>query len=185
MTVKVMKGWFVCGRAGPFPVCASLRAGEMYDQAETQALPLVAVDEGLVLEAARARRLRRAVSTVCRDRPCLRRRPREPTRAWPSMAGIAMALGGFRTTRHRKLLAKRPRRARPRRVNDKGMNSDAWPPEGHRGVNDSCGSYASKDLLDFVGKRKFATVLADPPWRFVNRTGKMAPEHRRLSRYGR
>jgi N6-adenosine-specific RNA methylase IME4 len=31
---------------------------------------------------------------------------------------------------------------------------------------------------------KFATVLADPPWRFQNRTGKMAPEHRRLSRYG-
>lgn len=30
----------------------------------------------------------------------------------------------------------------------------------------------------------FATVLADPPWRFINRTGKMAPEHRRLSRYG-
>ena len=32
------------------------------------------------------------------------------------------------------------------------------------------------------GKR-FSTVLADPPWRFQNRTGKMAPEHRRLSRY--
>jgi N6-adenosine-specific RNA methylase IME4 len=32
--------------------------------------------------------------------------------------------------------------------------------------------------------QRFATVLADPPWRFVNRTGKMAPEHRRLSRYG-
>jgi N6-adenosine-specific RNA methylase IME4 len=46
------------------------------------------------------------------------------------------------------------------------------------------GPDASKDLLDFAGKRKFATVLADPPWRFVNRTGKMAPEHRRLSRYG-
>jgi N6-adenosine-specific RNA methylase IME4 len=29
----------------------------------------------------------------------------------------------------------------------------------------------------------FRTVLADPPWRFVNRTGKVAPEHRRLSRY--
>jgi N6-adenosine-specific RNA methylase IME4 len=29
----------------------------------------------------------------------------------------------------------------------------------------------------------FSTVLADPPWRFQNRTGKMAPEHRRLSRY--
>ena len=31
--------------------------------------------------------------------------------------------------------------------------------------------------------RGFATVLADPPWQFVNRTGKMAPEHRRLNRY--
>jgi N6-adenosine-specific RNA methylase IME4 len=29
----------------------------------------------------------------------------------------------------------------------------------------------------------FATVLADPPWRFMNSTGKVAPEHRRLRRY--
>jgi len=29
----------------------------------------------------------------------------------------------------------------------------------------------------------FGTLLADPPWRFLNRTGKVAPEHRRLSRY--
>lgn len=29
----------------------------------------------------------------------------------------------------------------------------------------------------------YATVLADPPWRFQNRTGKVAPEHRRLHRY--
>lgn len=29
----------------------------------------------------------------------------------------------------------------------------------------------------------WSTVLADPPWRFVNRTGKVAPEHRRLDRY--
>jgi N6-adenosine-specific RNA methylase IME4 len=29
----------------------------------------------------------------------------------------------------------------------------------------------------------FKTVLADPPWRFQNRTGKVAPEHRRLDRY--
>lgn len=29
----------------------------------------------------------------------------------------------------------------------------------------------------------FTTVLADPPWRFQNRTGKVAPEHRRLDRY--
>lgn len=39
------------------------------------------------------------------------------------------------------------------------------------------------DLLDFAAGRSFGTVLADPPWRFINRTGKMAPEHRRLSRY--
>jgi N6-adenosine-specific RNA methylase IME4 len=43
---------------------------------------------------------------------------------------------------------------------------------------------AASDLLDFVGQSRFATVLADPPWQFVNRTGKIAPEHRRLSRYG-
>ena len=41
-----------------------------------------------------------------------------------------------------------------------------------------------RELLQHVGKTKFSTVLADPPWRFQNRTGKMAPEHRRLSRYG-
>ncbi len=41
----------------------------------------------------------------------------------------------------------------------------------------------STDLLQLVKKRRFATILADPPWQFINRTGKMAPEHRRLSRY--
>jgi N6-adenosine-specific RNA methylase IME4 len=29
----------------------------------------------------------------------------------------------------------------------------------------------------------YRTILADPPWRFTNRTGKMAPEHKRLNRY--
>jgi N6-adenosine-specific RNA methylase IME4 len=29
----------------------------------------------------------------------------------------------------------------------------------------------------------YGTLLADPPWRFTNRTGKVAPEHKRLSRY--
>ncbi len=29
----------------------------------------------------------------------------------------------------------------------------------------------------------FGTILIDPPWRFANRTGKMAPEHKRLRRY--
>ena len=40
-----------------------------------------------------------------------------------------------------------------------------------------------QDLLQAFGGRHFPTILADPPWRFQNRTGKMAPEHRRLSRY--
>lgn len=40
------------------------------------------------------------------------------------------------------------------------------------------------DLLRFIGERRYKTILADPPWRFINRTGKIAPEHRRLSRYG-
>lgn len=43
---------------------------------------------------------------------------------------------------------------------------------------------ASQDLLKRVGKRRYATVLADPPWQFQNRTGKVAPEHKRLNRYG-
>lgn len=42
---------------------------------------------------------------------------------------------------------------------------------------------ASQDLLTFSAGRRFGTILADPPWQFQNRTGKMAPEHRRLSRY--
>ena len=40
------------------------------------------------------------------------------------------------------------------------------------------------DLLRSIGDRRFRTILADPPWRFVNRTGKVAPEHKRLARYG-
>lgn len=39
------------------------------------------------------------------------------------------------------------------------------------------------DLLKSVGEQKFGTILADPPWQFQNRTGKMAPEHKRLNRY--
>lgn len=42
---------------------------------------------------------------------------------------------------------------------------------------------AALDLSAQV-RGEFGCVLADPPWRFSNRTGKMAPEHRRLSRYG-
>ncbi len=43
--------------------------------------------------------------------------------------------------------------------------------------------HPADDLLKAVRNRKFATVLADPPWQFKNRTGKVAPEHKRLSRY--
>ena len=42
---------------------------------------------------------------------------------------------------------------------------------------------AAEDFIQFIGDRKFSTILADPPWQFQNRTGKMAPEHKRLSRY--
>jgi N6-adenosine-specific RNA methylase IME4 len=42
----------------------------------------------------------------------------------------------------------------------------------------------SKDLIHSLNGRKFSTVLADPPWQFINKTGKVAPEHKRLSRYG-
>lgn len=40
------------------------------------------------------------------------------------------------------------------------------------------------EFLAAVGGQKFRTLLADPPWQFINRTGKIAPEHRRLNRYG-
>ncbi len=43
---------------------------------------------------------------------------------------------------------------------------------------------AVKDFATTFEGRRFKTILADPPWRFANRTGKMAPEHHRLSRYG-
>lgn len=43
---------------------------------------------------------------------------------------------------------------------------------------------AADDLRMFLNGRRFGTILVDPPWQFQNRTGKVAPEHRRLSRYG-
>jgi N6-adenosine-specific RNA methylase IME4 len=42
---------------------------------------------------------------------------------------------------------------------------------------------AAADLLRTAQGQAFGTLLADPPWQFQNRTGKVAPEHRRLSRY--
>lgn len=43
--------------------------------------------------------------------------------------------------------------------------------------------FGAPSLDALAGGMKYATILADPPWRFANRTGKMAPEHKRLSRY--
>jgi N6-adenosine-specific RNA methylase IME4 len=48
---------------------------------------------------------------------------------------------------------------------------------------DSISYHVENDLLSFCGERKFKTILADPPWQFQNKTGKMAPEHKRLNRY--
>jgi N6-adenosine-specific RNA methylase IME4 len=55
---------------------------------------------------------------------------------------------------------------------DAGMVSRAASPD------------AGADLRAVAAGRQFACILADPPWQFINRTGKVAPEHRRLSRYG-
>ncbi len=43
---------------------------------------------------------------------------------------------------------------------------------------------AAADLRALVAGRRFGTILADPPWQFQNSTGKIAPEHKRLNRYG-
>ncbi len=37
-------------------------------------------------------------------------------------------------------------------------------------------------LTELKGKT-FGTILVDPPWQFTNKTGKVAPEHKRLNRY--
>ena len=49
------------------------------------------------------------------------------------------------------------------------------------GRRDATAMKAAKTLDGLTGR--YATVMADPPWRFQNRTGKVAPEHGRLRRY--
>lgn len=58
-----------------------------------------------------------------------------------------------------------------------------WPLDVGTSIMLDMGRNASQDLADFLNDDTFGTVLADPPWRFVNRTGKVAPEHKRLARY--
>ena len=40
-----------------------------------------------------------------------------------------------------------------------------------------------ENLQRFTQGKKYNTIYADPPWQFQNRTGKVAPEHKRLTRY--
>lgn len=40
-----------------------------------------------------------------------------------------------------------------------------------------------QDFITSTQSKTYGTILADPPWQFSNRTGKIAPEHKRLSRY--
>jgi len=42
---------------------------------------------------------------------------------------------------------------------------------------------AAQSFLVDCKRLSCGAVLADPPWQFTNRTGKVAPEHKRLSRY--
>jgi N6-adenosine-specific RNA methylase IME4 len=42
----------------------------------------------------------------------------------------------------------------------------------------------TSNLLATLQGERFSTILADPPWQFQNKTGKVAPEHKRLNRYG-
>ena len=41
----------------------------------------------------------------------------------------------------------------------------------------------ANNLLKFCAGKKYSTIYADPPWRFQNRTGKVAPENKKLNRY--
>lgn len=42
---------------------------------------------------------------------------------------------------------------------------------------------AAQDFAHACSGLSCGAILADPPWQFTNRTGKVAPEHKRLSRY--
>jgi N6-adenosine-specific RNA methylase IME4 len=59
-----------------------------------------------------------------------------------------------------------------------GFSATHKPPVTATGAN-----RPAEDFLAFAGRRRFGTILADPPWQFQNKTGKVAPEHRRLTRY--
>ena len=39
------------------------------------------------------------------------------------------------------------------------------------------------DFIEYTQGKTYKTIYADPPWQFQIRTGKVAPEHKRLNRY--
>ena len=61
---------------------------------------------------------------------------------------------------------------------------DAMRKHGEQDMKTTRAPDAGADMLASAQGRKFPCILADPAWQFINRTGKVAPEHRRLSRYG-
>jgi N6-adenosine-specific RNA methylase IME4 len=78
----------------------------------------------------------------------------------------------------------RPRRkpVRPAEVPQKGAGAEGTGQQG-AGQEGAGQEGAGPELLRLVQGRRFSTILADPPWQFTNKTGKVAPEHKRLSRY--
>jgi N6-adenosine-specific RNA methylase IME4 len=60
--------------------------------------------------------------------------------------------------------------------------SEPVPMPAAEEVESRFAEFVARDLLG-LAPQHFGTILADPPWRFQNRSGKMAPEHRRLHRY--
>ncbi len=68
------------------------------------------------------------------------------------------------------------------RIRHKKILIPGEPLEVAEEVNEIVQASAAKELLS-LNPSCFGTILADPPWQFQNRTGKMAPEHRRLMRY--
>ena len=68
-------------------------------------------------------------------------------------------------------------------VSYKDLNIDLNMIESRDVKHEVRGCVMSFDPLPQV-EGGYSTILADPPWRFQNRTGKVAPEHKRLGRYG-
>ncbi len=63
------------------------------------------------------------------------------------------------------------------------MKKKAMPNKKKQDSADDSVLAATLDIARRLRSQRFGTILADPPWQFTNRTGKMAPEHKRLARY--